>query len=109
MQINLQQETSRLIVAIGRMKSLKCVRCQMDWSMLSTSVVNDVTGVDRISCRHVFAYCANQRLDWQVYVHDVYKMDQVRQATRKSYYVTFLQRSSIRTESVPETRYQRSP
>ncbi|XP_025612015.1 uncharacterized protein [Arachis hypogaea] len=33
--------------------------------------------VDRISCRHVFACCANQRLDWQVYVHDVYKMDQV--------------------------------
>ncbi|RYR47081.1 hypothetical protein Ahy_A07g033008 [Arachis hypogaea] len=33
--------------------------------------------VDRISCRHVFACCANQRLDWQVYVYDVYKMDQV--------------------------------
>ncbi|RYR31792.1 hypothetical protein Ahy_B01g056703 [Arachis hypogaea] len=33
--------------------------------------------VDRISCRHVFACCANQPLDWQVYVHDVYKMDQV--------------------------------
>ncbi|RYR38379.1 hypothetical protein Ahy_A09g043417 [Arachis hypogaea] len=23
--------------------------------------------VDQISCRHVFAYCANQRLDWQVF------------------------------------------
>ncbi|XP_029154509.1 uncharacterized protein [Arachis hypogaea] len=34
--------------------------------------------VDRIPCRHVFACYANQRLDWQVYVHDVYKMDQVR-------------------------------
>ncbi|XP_072083534.1 uncharacterized protein [Arachis hypogaea] len=33
--------------------------------------------VDRIPCRHVFACCANQRLDWQVYVNDVYKMDQV--------------------------------
>ncbi|RYR28300.1 hypothetical protein Ahy_B01g052417 isoform B [Arachis hypogaea] len=33
--------------------------------------------VDRIPCRHVFACCANQRLDWQVYVHDVSKMDQV--------------------------------
>ncbi|XP_016199431.1 uncharacterized protein LOC107640423 [Arachis ipaensis] len=33
--------------------------------------------VDRISCRQVFACCANQRLDWQVYVHDVYKMDEV--------------------------------
>ncbi|XP_016167133.1 uncharacterized protein LOC107609641 [Arachis ipaensis] len=38
--------------------------------------------VDRISCRHVFACCANQRLDWQVYVHDVYKMDQVRPVYR---------------------------
>ncbi|XP_016206297.1 uncharacterized protein LOC107646637 [Arachis ipaensis] len=38
--------------------------------------------VNRIPCRHVFAYCANQRLDWQVYVHDVYKMDQVRRVYR---------------------------
>ncbi|XP_016172613.1 uncharacterized protein LOC107615005 [Arachis ipaensis] len=38
--------------------------------------------VDRIPCRHVFACCANQRLDWQVYVHDVYKMDQVRRVYR---------------------------
>ncbi|XP_072087316.1 uncharacterized protein [Arachis hypogaea] len=38
--------------------------------------------VDRILCRHVFACCANQRLDWQLYVHDVYKMDQVRRVYR---------------------------
>ncbi|XP_029143950.1 uncharacterized protein [Arachis hypogaea] len=38
--------------------------------------------VDRIPCRHVFAYCANQRLDWRVYVHEVYKMDQVRRIYR---------------------------
>ncbi|XP_072078056.1 uncharacterized protein [Arachis hypogaea] len=38
--------------------------------------------VDRIACRHVFACCANQRLDWQVYVHDVCKMDQVRRVCR---------------------------
>ncbi|RYR44131.1 hypothetical protein Ahy_A08g040516 [Arachis hypogaea] len=38
--------------------------------------------VDRIPYRHVFACCANQRLDWQVYVHDVYKMDQVRRVYR---------------------------
>ncbi|XP_016199456.1 uncharacterized protein LOC107640450 [Arachis ipaensis] len=38
--------------------------------------------VDWISCRHVFACCANQRLDWQVYVHDVYKIDQVRRVYR---------------------------
>ncbi|RYR32864.1 hypothetical protein Ahy_A10g047394 [Arachis hypogaea] len=38
--------------------------------------------VDRIPCRHVFACCANQRLDWRVYVHEVYKMDQVRRVYR---------------------------
>ncbi|RYR41964.1 hypothetical protein Ahy_A08g038411 [Arachis hypogaea] len=38
--------------------------------------------VDRIPCRHVFACCANQRLDWRLYVHDVYKMDQVQQVYR---------------------------
>nr|XP_029146947.1 uncharacterized protein LOC114924928 [Arachis hypogaea] len=38
--------------------------------------------VDRIPCRHVFVCCANQRLDWQVYVNDVYKMDQVRRVYR---------------------------
>ncbi|XP_016172625.1 uncharacterized protein LOC107615014 [Arachis ipaensis] len=38
--------------------------------------------VDRLPCRHVFACCANQRLDWQLYVHDVYKMDQIRRVYR---------------------------
>ncbi|XP_029151577.1 uncharacterized protein [Arachis hypogaea] len=38
--------------------------------------------VDQIPCRHVLACCANQRLDWQVYVHDVYKIDQVRRVYR---------------------------
>nr|XP_025607949.1 uncharacterized protein LOC112701404 [Arachis hypogaea] len=38
--------------------------------------------VDRIPCRHVFACCANQRLDWRVYIHEVYKMDQVRRVYR---------------------------
>ncbi|XP_025703401.1 uncharacterized protein [Arachis hypogaea] len=34
--------------------------------------------VERIPCRHVIACCANQRLDWQLYVHHVYKMTEVR-------------------------------
>ncbi|XP_057746486.1 uncharacterized protein LOC130965742 [Arachis stenosperma] len=38
--------------------------------------------VDRILCRHVLACCANQQLDWQVYVHDVYKMDSIRRVYR---------------------------
>ncbi|XP_029144902.1 uncharacterized protein [Arachis hypogaea] len=33
--------------------------------------------VDRMPCHHVFACCANQRLNWQVYIHDVDKMYQV--------------------------------
>ncbi|XP_025616572.1 uncharacterized protein [Arachis hypogaea] len=33
--------------------------------------------VERLPCRHVLACCANQRLDWQVYVHDVYKMYEI--------------------------------
>ncbi|RYR63115.1 hypothetical protein Ahy_A04g020904 [Arachis hypogaea] len=41
--------------------------------------------VTRILCRHVFACCANQRLDWKVYVHDVYKMDQVRRVYRAKF------------------------
>ncbi|XP_016191893.1 uncharacterized protein LOC107632746 [Arachis ipaensis] len=38
--------------------------------------------VDRIPCRHVFACCANQRLDWKLYMHDVYKMEQIRRVYR---------------------------
>ncbi|XP_025685424.1 uncharacterized protein [Arachis hypogaea] len=37
---------------------------------------------DRIPCRHVFACCANQRLDWQQYVHEVYRMDEIRKVYR---------------------------
>ncbi|XP_057760504.1 uncharacterized protein LOC130980875 [Arachis stenosperma] len=38
---------------------------------------NEVFEVERIPCRHVIACCANQRLDWQLYVHDVYKMTEL--------------------------------
>ncbi|XP_029145239.1 uncharacterized protein [Arachis hypogaea] len=34
--------------------------------------------VDRIPCRHVFACCVNQRLDWKQYVHEVYTMGEIR-------------------------------
>ncbi|XP_025685691.1 uncharacterized protein [Arachis hypogaea] len=33
--------------------------------------------VERLPCRHVLACCANQHLDWQVYVHDAYKMSEI--------------------------------
>ncbi|XP_025702573.1 uncharacterized protein [Arachis hypogaea] len=33
--------------------------------------------VERLPCHHMLAYCANQCLDWQVYVHDVYKMSEI--------------------------------
>ncbi|XP_072074351.1 uncharacterized protein [Arachis hypogaea] len=38
--------------------------------------------VERLPCRHVIACCANQRLDWQFYVHDVYKITEVRKVYR---------------------------
>ncbi|RYR33394.1 hypothetical protein Ahy_A10g047982 [Arachis hypogaea] len=33
--------------------------------------------MDQMSCRHVFVCCANQRLDWHVYIQDVYRMDHI--------------------------------
>ncbi|XP_029144834.1 uncharacterized protein [Arachis hypogaea] len=33
--------------------------------------------VEQLPCRHVLACCANQHLDWQVYMHDVYKMSEI--------------------------------
>ncbi|RYQ84576.1 hypothetical protein Ahy_B10g103996 [Arachis hypogaea] len=33
--------------------------------------------VEQLPCRHVLVCCANQSLDWQVYVHDVYKMSKI--------------------------------
>ncbi|RYR65644.1 hypothetical protein Ahy_A03g011572 [Arachis hypogaea] len=33
--------------------------------------------VERLPCRHVLASCVNQHLNWQVYVHDVYKMSEI--------------------------------
>ncbi|XP_052111630.1 uncharacterized protein LOC127743007 [Arachis duranensis] len=38
--------------------------------------------VDRIPCHHVFACCANQCLNWQVYVNEVYRMDEIRKVYR---------------------------
>ncbi|XP_025661712.1 uncharacterized protein [Arachis hypogaea] len=38
--------------------------------------------VERLPCRHVIACCANQCLDWQLYVHDVYKMTEIRKVYR---------------------------
>ncbi|RYR72797.1 hypothetical protein Ahy_A02g007007 [Arachis hypogaea] len=57
---------AKLIALTSRTRSLKCVRCQVEQSMPSTSVDNGVT----------------MRLDWRVYVHDIYKMDQLRRVYR---------------------------
>ncbi|RYR25055.1 hypothetical protein Ahy_B02g058693 isoform A [Arachis hypogaea] len=58
------RKESRLSLALvlDIMTYLKCVRCLVDWSMQLTYVDNTVI----------------VRLDWQVYVHDVYKMDHIR-------------------------------
>ncbi|XP_057734467.1 uncharacterized protein LOC130949875 [Arachis stenosperma] len=41
--------------------------------------------VERLPCRHVLACCANQHLDWQVYVHDVYKMSEICKVYRSEF------------------------
>ncbi|XP_015946058.3 uncharacterized protein LOC107471130 [Arachis duranensis] len=38
--------------------------------------------VERLPCHHVIACCANQHLDWQLYVNDVYKMTEVHKVYR---------------------------
>ncbi|XP_025653053.1 uncharacterized protein [Arachis hypogaea] len=38
--------------------------------------------VKRLPCCHVIACYVNQRLDWQVYVNDVYKMSEIRKVYR---------------------------
>ncbi|KAL4286576.1 hypothetical protein AHAS_Ahas19G0100000 [Arachis hypogaea] len=38
--------------------------------------------VKRLPCLYVIACCANQRLDWQLYVNNVYKMIDVRKVYR---------------------------
>ncbi|RYR03301.1 hypothetical protein Ahy_B06g082177 [Arachis hypogaea] len=41
--------------------------------------------VEQLPCHHVIAYYANQRLDWQVYVNDVYKMSEVRKVYQNKF------------------------
>ncbi|RYQ85025.1 hypothetical protein Ahy_B10g104508 [Arachis hypogaea] len=42
MQTNLHQETFRLVALTGRMRSSRCVRCQVDWNLQSTYEAFDV-------------------------------------------------------------------
>ncbi|RYR68857.1 hypothetical protein Ahy_A03g015346 [Arachis hypogaea] len=44
--------------------------------------VREMPAADRISCHHVFACCANQRLDWKQYMHEVYTMAEIRKVYR---------------------------
>ncbi|RYQ95467.1 hypothetical protein Ahy_B08g090769 [Arachis hypogaea] len=48
---------SGLIASTGRMRSLKCVRCQVEWNMLLTSVVKDVTVVSSRWTRFLAGMC----------------------------------------------------
>ncbi|RYR51872.1 hypothetical protein Ahy_A06g026834 [Arachis hypogaea] len=47
-QTNLYQETFSLVALTGRMRSLKCARCQVDWSLQSTYIAFDVTVMDQV-------------------------------------------------------------
>ncbi|XP_016164395.1 uncharacterized protein LOC107606906 [Arachis ipaensis] len=49
--------------------------------------------VERLPCRHVIAYCANQRLNCQLYVHDVYRMTE----THKVYRFEFVPLGDVET------------
>ncbi|RYR67017.1 hypothetical protein Ahy_A03g013234 isoform A [Arachis hypogaea] len=38
---------------------------------------NEMFEVERLTCCHALVCCSNQRLDWQIYVHDMYKMFEI--------------------------------
>ncbi|RYR12156.1 hypothetical protein Ahy_B04g069697 [Arachis hypogaea] len=78
------QETSRSVALTGRIRCLRCVRCQVDYNMPSTSGDNDVIVVSSkwtgfLVAMYLHLVQINDwRLDSQAYVHDMYKMDQFR-------------------------------
>ncbi|XP_016185463.1 uncharacterized protein LOC107627115 [Arachis ipaensis] len=41
--------------------------------------------VEQLPCRNVITCCANQRLDWQIYVNDVYKMSEIQKVYREKF------------------------
>ncbi|RYR56669.1 hypothetical protein Ahy_A05g022352 [Arachis hypogaea] len=43
---------------------------------------NEVFKVEQLPYRHVIACCANQYLDWQMYVGDIYKMSKIHKVYR---------------------------
>ncbi|KAL4343786.1 hypothetical protein AHAS_Ahas11G0113200 [Arachis hypogaea] len=49
--------------------------------------------VEKLPCHHVIACCSNQRLNWQVYVNDVYMMTEI----RKVYKIEFLPLGDLET------------
>ncbi|RYQ92548.1 hypothetical protein Ahy_B09g098778 [Arachis hypogaea] len=56
------QETLLSTGSTATMRCLRFVKCNM---------------VERFPCCHILACYANQHLDWQVYIHDVYKMSKI--------------------------------
>ncbi|RYR78592.1 hypothetical protein Ahy_A01g003431 [Arachis hypogaea] len=49
--------------------------------------------VERLPCHHIIGCCANQRLNWQVYVNDVYMMTDI----RKVYNIDFVPLGDLQT------------
>ncbi|RYQ79472.1 hypothetical protein Ahy_Scaffold6g108223 [Arachis hypogaea] len=79
---------TRTMLCTGLIDEMRCLRSEMTSEKV---LVVDLTQrtcdcghfqVERLSCRHVIACCANQCLDWQLYVHDVYKMTDVHKVYR---------------------------
>ncbi|MED6158758.1 hypothetical protein PIB30_035687 [Stylosanthes scabra] len=61
------------VFEVVEMPSGRTLAVDLSWRVCDCSQFQ----VDRLPCRHVFACCANQSLDWHVYVHDVWKMSEL--------------------------------
>ncbi|RYR39423.1 hypothetical protein Ahy_A09g044955 [Arachis hypogaea] len=74
------QETLWPTDSTGATRCLRFTKCKIvPFTLLTFAQRHSGCGhfqVERLSCRHVLACCTNQCLNWQVYVHDVYKMSE---------------------------------
>ncbi|XP_016199295.1 uncharacterized protein LOC107640271 [Arachis ipaensis] len=71
--------TKRVDESFRRAGNIVVNRFDMRNEMFEVRKMQDgsIYTVERLSCRHVLACCTNQHLDWQVYVHDMYKISEI--------------------------------
>ncbi|RYQ91784.1 hypothetical protein Ahy_B09g097817 [Arachis hypogaea] len=70
------------VFEVHKMPSRRVLVVDFAWQMCDCGHFQ----VERLPCRHVISYCANQRLNWQVYVNNVYKMLEI----QKIYIIEFV-------------------